>query len=226
MHVPDGFVSTPINAATFLVSGAFCYAAVRKAKSTLEEKDVPILGVTAAFIFAAQMLNFPVAGGTSGHFLGALLASVVVGPLMACLVMSIVLVVQCIGFADGGLTALGTNIFNMGVVGAILGYGIFLVVRSILPKSKAGFMTAAAIASWISVVMGAAACAFELALSGTSPLHVALPAMVGVHMLIGIGEAIITTGVLSIVLGTRPDVVYAWRGYVEKNPMVTVEASS
>jgi len=211
MHVPDGVVSGPINAATYVISAGVCFAAIRRAKTSLEEKDVPILGVTAAFIFAAQMLNFPVAGGTSGHFLGALLAAILLGPLMSCLVMSIVLLIQCLGFADGGLTALGTNIFNMGIVGAIAGYGVFLVVRSVAPKTRAGFLAAAAIAAWFSVEGGALCCSLELAWSGTSPLKVVLPAMLGVHALIGVGEALITASVLSLVLATRPDLVHAWR---------------
>jgi cobalt/nickel transport system permease protein len=169
------------------------------------------MGVTAAFIFAAQMINFPVAGGTSGHFLGAVFSSVLLGPWASLIVMTIVLFVQCLGFADGGLTAIGSNIFNMGVVGALGGYGIFIFLFTLFQKTRKGFFSALAIASWFSIVMGASAAAIELAISGTSPLKVALPAMAGTHALIGIGEAIVTTAAVSLILKTRPDLVSAYR---------------
>lgn len=211
MHVPDGFVSGPINAATFLVSGAVDVLATRDARRRLQDRQVPLVGVTAAFVFAAQMLNFPVAGGTSGHFLGALFAAVMLGPLTSCLILSLVLTVQCLAFGDGGITALGTNIFNMGVVGGLGGYAIFATLRRALPSTRAGFTAAVAIAAWASVVLGAVACAFELGLSGTSPLRIALPAMAGVHVLIGIGEALITTTVVGLVMTVRPDLIDAWK---------------
>jgi cobalt/nickel transport system permease protein len=171
------------------------------------------MGVTAAFIFAAQMLNFPVAGGTSGHFLGAVFSSVLLGPWASLLIMTIVLIVQCLGFADGGLTALGSNIFNMGIIGALGGYGIFSIIYTLFRKSRKGFFVALAVSSWFSIVMGASAAAIELAISGTSPLKIALPAMAGVHAIIGMGEAIITTTAVSLILKTRPDLV---RSYTTK----------
>lgn len=207
MHIPDGFLDTKTIIITAAISAGALGYGIKKVNQKLGERQVPLLGITAAFIFAAQMLNFPVAGGTSGHFLGAVLAAVLLGPWAACLIMAVVLIVQSIGFADGGLTALGANIFNMGVVGGILSYYIFVALKRYLPRTRGGFLSSVALASWLSIVLASAACALELALSGTSPLNVVLPAMVGVHMLIGIGEAIITTAVLSIVLGTRPDLV-------------------
>ena len=210
MHIPDGLVSGPINAAAFVVSAATCGLAVVRANKTLGERQIPLLGVTAAFIFAAQMLNFPIAGGTSGHFLGALLACVLLGPLNAFLVMALVLAIQCLGFADGGLTALGTNIFNMGIIGGIVSYGLFQILKSVLPKTRGGFLAAVAVAAWFSVVLASAVCALELHFSGTSPLKIALPAMTAVHVLIGLGEAIITTIVISVVLASRPDLVATW----------------
>ena len=212
MHIPDGFISAPINTATYVVSGGMTAGALRHASRELGEKQVPFLGVTAAFVFAAQMLNFPVAGGTSGHFLGAMLAAVLLGPMNAFLVMAVVLAVQCLAFADGGLTALGTNIFNMGVVGGILCYGIFAGMRAVLPGTRAAFLGAVGVASWLSVVVASGVCAVQLAASGTVPLGAALPAMVGVHALIGIGEALITVTVVGMVLQARPDLVAAWRG--------------
>jgi len=210
MHIPDGFLSHSINAATFVISVGACAYGVKRVNRTFGEREVPLMGVTAAFIFAAQMINFPVAGGTSGHFLGAVFSSVLLGPWASLLIMTIVLVVQCLGFADGGLTAIGSNIFNMGVIGALGGYGIFIFIYTLFQKSRKGFFTALAISSWFSIVLGASAAAIELAISGTSPLKVALPAMAGIHAIIGIGEAIITTAAISLILKTRPDLVGAY----------------
>lgn len=211
MHIPDGLVSVPISIATAVVSTGVGAAAVARARRTLGEKNVPILGVSAAFVFAAQMLNFPVAAGTSGHFLGALMVALLLGPLNGFLVMAVVLVMQSLLFADGGLTALGTNIFNMGIVGGLGGYGLFRLLILVLPRRRGVFVAAAAVSAWFSVVLAASVCAVELALSGTSPLALALPAMAGVHVLIGVGEGIISAVVVSLMLGVRPDLVLAWR---------------
>jgi cobalt/nickel transport system permease protein len=213
MHIPDGFLSHGLNAATFVVSFGACAYGLKRVNRNFGEKEVPLMGVTAAFIFAAQMLNFPIAGGTSGHFLGAVFSSVLLGPWAALLIMTIVLIVQCLGFADGGLTAIGSNIFNMGIIGALGGYGIFYILYALLQKSRKGFFSALAISSWLSIVMGASAAAIELAISGTSPFKVTLPAMVGIHIIIGIGEAIITMTAVSLILKTRPDLVTT---YVKK----------
>ncbi len=210
MHIPDGFVSTTINATMIVVSAAACGWAARKSRQSLEDRQVPLLGVTAAFIFAAQMLNFPIAAGTSGHFLGATLAFVLLGPWNACLIMAVVLIIQCLGFADGGLSALGTNIFNMGVIGGIGCYYVFRAFQKLLPRTRAGFMTAVALSAWISVVLASGFCALELGFSGTSPLRVVLPAMLGVHAVIGIGEGLITTAVISVVISARRDLVSAY----------------
>jgi cobalt/nickel transport system permease protein len=213
MHLPDGFLSHGINAATFVVSAGACAYGVKRVNRNFGEREVPLMGVTASFIFAAQMINFPVAGGTSGHFLGAVFSSVLLGPWASLIIITIVLVVQCLGFADGGLTAIGSNIFNMGVIGALGGYGIFFLIYTLLQKSRKGFFIALAISSWFSIVMGASAAAIELAISGTSPLKIALTAMAGIHAIIGVGEAIITTAAISLILKTRPDLVTS---YVKK----------
>jgi cobalt/nickel transport system permease protein len=210
MHIPDGFLSNGINASTFVISAGACAYAVKKVNQNFGEREVPLMGVTAAFIFAAQMINFPVAGGTSGHFLGAVFSSVLLGPWASLLIMATVLIVQCLGFADGGLTALGSNVFNMGVVGALGGYAIFYILYALLKRSRKGFFAALAISTWLSIVMGASAAAIELAISGTSPLRVALPAMTGIHAIIGIGEAIITITAISLILKTRPDLVASY----------------
>lgn len=213
MHIPDGFLDPKTWGVLYGVSGGTTGYALYKVRNRLDEKKIPMLGVTAAFVFAAQMLNFPVAGGTSGHFLGAILACTLLGPLEGYLVMVVVLLVQCLFFADGGLTALGANIFNMGIVGGLLCYYLLTFAKAVMAKrsgEKAALLASVAVFSWFSVVLASTACAFELAISGTVPLGTVLPAMVGVHVLIGIGEAIITTVVVSVVLQVRPDLVYAY----------------
>jgi cobalt/nickel transport system permease protein len=211
VHLVDGLVSGPINVAAFAVSGAVCALALSRAEKNLGERQVPLLAVTASFVFAAQMLNFPVAAGTSGHFMGAALAAILLGPLNGVLVLGVVLTIQCLAFGDGGITALGTNILNMGVLGAMGGYVLFRAGRWMLPDSRGGFLAAAAFAAWASPVLAAAACSLELGASGTFPLMATLPAMTGVHALIGIGEALITCVTLSAVLASRPDLVPGWR---------------
>ena len=206
MHIPDGFLDTKTWVTLSAVSAGFVALSVVRANRKLGEKHVPLMGVMSAFIFAAQMLNFPVAGGTSGHFMGAVLAAVLLGPFAGMLIMTIVLAVQCLMFQDGGITALGANIFNMGVVGSLSGYVIYLLFSTII-KGKIGKLTGAFIAGWASIVLAASACAVELAVSGTIALNIALTAMAGVHMIIGIGEALITTMVLTLILTIRPDLV-------------------
>ena len=207
MHIPDGFLDPGVAAATGVVAGGAVAIGLRRAEATFDERRAPLLGVTAAFVFAAEMLNFPVAGGTSGHFLGAALATILLGPWLACLVLAVVLLVQAFLFADGGVSALGANILNMGVVGA-LGAGLVMgIAMRVLPRTRRAFLGAAAVASWLAVVAGSIACSFELALSGTVPLGTVLPAMVGVHALIGVGEAVVTVAAVSAVLASRPDLV-------------------
>lgn len=207
MHIPDDFLSPPVLVATGVVSAACVGVGVFRARKSLGEQQVPLLGVTAAFIFAAQMLNFPVAGGTSGHFGGAALAAILLGPLNAILVMAVVLVIQALVFFDGGLSALGANVFNLGVVGAFVGWGTHQLLLRLLPKGKPGLLGATAVAAWLSIFIASGACALQLAVSGTVPLNVAMPAMLGVHALIGIGEALITTAVVATVAAARPDLL-------------------
>jgi cobalt/nickel transport system permease protein len=218
MHIPDGFLSHGINGATFIISAGACAYGVKKVNQKFGEKEIPLMGVTAAFIFAAQMINFPIAGGTSGHFLGAVFSSVLLGPWAGLIILTLVIAVQCLGFADGGLTALGSNVFNMGVIGTLGGYGIFFLIYRLFRKSPKGFFIALALASWFSIVMGATATAIELALSGTSPLIIVFPAMVGVHAIIGIGEAVITTTAVSLILRTRSDLVGSYASPILSSP--------
>jgi len=207
MHIPDGFLAANTWVPAWIISiGGIGYC-IRKVGQLLKDRVIPLMGVMSAFIFAAQMLNFPVAGGTSGHLLGGVLAVVLVGPYAGAVVIAIVLIVQCLVFQDGGLTALGANIFNMSIVGSMGGYLIYNLVRKAIGSDR-GIIIGAAIAAWLSVIAASSACAVELAMSGTSPLKVALPAMALVHMLIGAGEAAITYLVVAFVLKVRPDLIY------------------
>jgi cobalt/nickel transport system permease protein len=207
LHIPDGFLSAGVAGAAGLVAVAAVACGLRVANRELDEARVPLLGVLAAFIFAAQMLNFPIAGGTSGHFLGATLAAVLLGPWLACLVMAVVLAVQAFAFADGGISALGANVLNMGVLGALLAGGLVVAAAKLLPGTRTAFLGAVGVVAWIAVMAGAGATSLELALSDTVPLGTSLPAMLGVHSLIGIGEAVITAAAVSAVLASRPDLV-------------------
>jgi cobalt/nickel transport system permease protein len=211
LHAPDGFLSIPVAAAMWIVTIAVLAVAVRRTNATLDEKAVPLLGVMAAFIFAAQMFNFQVIGGTSGHLLGGVLAAVLLGPWAATLVMACVIGVQALVFQDGGLVVMGANIFNMGVVGTLGGYALYRALARVLGGEERARIPAAGIAAWAAVVAGAACMAVELAISGTAPLAVTLPTMVGVHVVIGIGEALITMAALAFIAVTRSDLLYAAR---------------
>ena len=206
MHIPDGF----LNAKTAVATGALAAAGVgwslRQAREHLPARRVPLLGLTAAFIFAAQMLNFPVAGGTSGHLIGGVLAAVLVGPAAAAVVLTAVLILQCFLFNDGGVTALGANIFNMALVAPLVGYSLYRMVRRVVPGMR-GMVLAAAFAGWGATVAAAVSCAGEIAVSGTVPWGKVFPAMAGVHMLIGIGEGAITALVVAAVARVRPELI-------------------
>jgi cobalt/nickel transport system permease protein len=212
MHIPDGFLAARVWVPLWIVAAAGIWLSLKQVRKVMQDKAIPLMGVMSAFIFAAQMLNFPVAGGTSGHLLGGVLSAVLLGPWAGAVVISIVLAVQCLVFQDGGITALGANIVNMALIGAALSYAVYVLARSALEmrvrRGPDPIILGVAVASWCSVVLASAACAIELALSGTSPLRVVLPAMVAVHALIGIGEAVITCLVISFVLRVRPDLVY------------------
>ncbi|MCC5624395.1 energy-coupling factor ABC transporter permease [Nostoc sp. CHAB 5715] len=208
MHIPDGFVSVPVAGATGLASVAALFIALERSQQAFGIRRAPILGLTTAFIFAAQMINFPVAGGTSGHLLGGTLAAIILGsPWAGTLCIATVLIIQAVLFADGGITALGANILNMGVVGVWVGWVLTQTLQRLFGGSKGRLPLAAGIAAGVSVVVAAVACAIELALSGTAPVAIVLPAMTGVHILIGIGEGIITGGVLTYLATARPDLL-------------------
>ncbi|MFC1912411.1 energy-coupling factor ABC transporter permease [Chloroflexota bacterium] len=207
MHVPDGFLNVAMVATTYAASGGGVAYAVKEVGKKLGEKHVPLMGVLAAFIFAAQMLNFPVVGGTSGHLIGAALAAILLGPWAAVLIMSCVLLAQSLIFQDGGLLALGANIFNMGIIASFSGYYLYRLVAAIMGESRKGKLVGGFVGAWGSVFLASIACAIELALSGASPMTVVLPAMAGFHALIGIGEGLITGAALSVVLTARADLL-------------------
>ncbi len=207
MHIPDGFLNVTTVATTAVISAGGIANAVRITGKHLKEKQVPLMGITAAFIFAAQMLNFPIAGGTSGHFMGAALAAILLGPWAGLLIMSCVLIAQCLIFQDGGLLALGANIFNMGVIGCFSSYFIYRLFNRFPGQGKRNRLIGGFVSSWFALLLASVACAFELYFSGASPLKVVLPAMAGVHALIGIVEGLITVVVLSLIMATRADLL-------------------
>ena len=210
MHIPDGFINAPTSLAAGAVAAGGVGVSLRRAAQTLQERQAPLAGLVAAYIFAVQMLNFPVAAGTSGHLLGGVLAAVLVGPWAGCVCVAVVLVVQSLLFADGGLTALGLNITNMAVVGVFGGWAVFRLLRRVLPATRTSVVAASGIAAGVSVVLAASAFVVEYALGGTggAPVSTVLAAMVGVHTLIGIGEGVITALTVGVVLGVRPDLVF------------------
>ena len=206
MHIPDGFLDAKTVLTTATLSAAGLGFALRHVRRELPPRRVPLLGLSAAFLFAAQMVNFPVAGGTSGHLIGGALVAALLGPGAAVIVVATVLIVQCFLFADGGVLALGANIFNMGLVATLGGYAVYHFAQRLLPGPR-GRVAALAFAGWCSTVLASVSCAGQLAWSGTITWGVALPAMAGVHMLVGLGEGLISALVLVAITRTRPDLV-------------------
>lgn len=206
MHIPDGFVDLKTVITTSIFSAGGLGASIYKIKKIFKAKTIAIMGVLAALIFALQMINFSIPGGTSGHLLGGALSSIVVGPFGGSIILTVVLIVQALIFNDGGITALGANIFNMALIGVFSSYLIYYLIRKI-SKSKINFYIAIAVASWFSVVFASFFAALELGMSGTYAMGITLKAMILVHMVIGIGEAVITTAIIAFVDRIRPDLI-------------------
>ncbi|GLW65511.1 hypothetical protein Arub01_37550 [Actinomadura rubrobrunea] len=223
MHVPDGFIDAPVSVAAGAVAVVGVAVSLRGARRELDDRTAPLAGLTAAFVFAAQMLNFPVAAGTSGHLLGGALAAILAGPYTAVLCMAVVLGLQALLFADGGLSALGVNITIMGLVTVAVGYGVFRLLLRVLPAARPAVTGAAFAAALASVPASAAAFTLIYALGGTTevPLGSVAAAMIGVHVLIGVGEALITSLTVSSVLAVRPDLVYGARGLIKRPELRT-----
>lgn len=207
MHIPDGFLSTLVSIILWAVSAAAVAYALRRVGKDLGERQVPLMGVLAATIFAGQMLNFTVTGGTSGHLLGAAIATILLGPWAAVIILTSVVSIQALVFQDGGLLALGANIFNMAVVGVAVSYFVYTSLRKLLGEKSWAIFVSGAAAAWLSIVIASLAAALELAFSGTSPANISVPAMGGIHMLIGIGEALITVGALAFLYSARRDLL-------------------
>jgi cobalt/nickel transport system permease protein len=223
VHIPDGFIDLPTSAAFAAASAIAVAGAVKGARRQLSEQSAPLAGLTAVFIFAVQMLNFPVAAGTSGHLIGAALAMVLVGPYAATLALVVVLIIQAFLFADGGLTALGLSIFNMAVISVWVSFALFMLLKKILPKTKSWLVVATFISALISVPAAAVGFVIQYAIGANATFSVGavLNAMVGTHILIGIGEAIITALTVSAVLASRSDLVFGWD---KKNTTLEIRA--
>lgn len=204
LHIPDGFLSLAVSIVCWIITAITLSLAISRSNKSLGERQIPLMGIMAAFIFAAQMINFPVAGGTSGHLLGGTLAAVTLGPWAGMLVMTAVIAVQALLFQDGGLLVMGANILNMGLITVAIGYGLY---RGVPARNRMLKLTVAGIAAWLSVMAGALFTSLQLWLSGTSQLQIVIPAMLGVHALIGIGEALITVAALAFIFQTRPDLL-------------------
>jgi cobalt/nickel transport system permease protein len=209
LHIPDGFLTIEVALVGWILASIIIAIAIRQTRNQLGERQIPLMGVMAAFIFASQAINFPVAAGTSGHLLGGALAAITLGPWAATLIMTAVIVTQGLLFQDGGLLVMGWNILNMGVLTAFAGYAGYALMQRLFNGNVRTRLPSAFVGAWVSVEVGAVATAFELAVSGTSPLNIALPAMAAVHALIGLGEGFITTGAIALLQSIRPEVLSA-----------------
>jgi cobalt/nickel transport system permease protein len=228
MHVPDGFFDAPTSVTTGVLAAGAVAVALRGARRELDERTAPLAGLAATFVFAAQMFNFPVGAGTSGHLMGGVLAAVLVGPFTAVLCLSVVLLVQSLLFADGGITALGTNIVLLGVVAVVVGWLVFRGLQALLPKRLGLVAPLAAVAAYVSVPVAALAFVGLYAVGGTAPIPLdsLATAMLGWHALIGLGEAVITGLVVGSVVATRPDLVHGARAVMGERDLVIRSAST
>ncbi len=213
MHIPDGYIGLPTSVGAGMLSVGAVTVATRQAGRSLRGPEIPLAGVSAAFLLVVQMLNFPIGAGTSGHVIGAALVTVLLGPRLGLVVMSVVIGIQALAFADGGITALGLNVLNMGVLAVLITWGIVALVSRLAPRRPGILVAAAAFAGWLSVVAASAGFAAEYAIDGGGavPATTVLGAMVGVHAIIGIAEGLATAALVTAVLASRPDLVYAAR---------------
>jgi cobalt/nickel transport system permease protein len=227
MHIPDGFFDVPTSAGAAVAAAGVLGIAVRRTRGVLDDRQIPLAALTAAFVFAAQMVNFPVVAGTSGHLLGGALAAVLVGPWTGIIAVTVVVAVQAL-FADGGLSALGLNALLIAVVPVVVGWLVFRLLRTAVPRTRGGLSVAAAVAAGLSVPAAAAAFTGLYALGGNAPVDLAAVAvaMVGTHLLIGVGEAVITGFVVATVLASRPDLVHGAAGHAAAEPPLTPAMSS
>ncbi len=232
MHMSDGIVNAPTSAALGLIAAAgLGYSLVRSRagqSADLDNRTAPMAGLVAAFIFAVQMINFPVLPGVSGHLLGGALAAILVGPWLGALCVGIVLVVQALLFADGGLTAIGANITNMALIGTWVGFAVAITLRKLAVRSRGGLITVAFVSALMNTVIAALGFVVEYAIGGAggSSLGTVAVAILGVHVLIGIGEGIITALTVGAVASARPDLVYLLRPWRVRTPKTTTATAT
>jgi cobalt/nickel transport system permease protein len=228
MHMSDGLVDAPTAAGFGLVALVGLAIALHRARADLDDRTAPMAGLVTAFVFAVQMINFPILPGASGHLLGGALVAILVGPWVGSLCIAIVLAVQALLFADGGLTALGTNIVNMALVGVFAGYGVALALRRFARRGRAGLLVTAFLAALVNTVLAASAFVLEYAIGGAGGASVGtvLALMLGLHVLIGIGEGIITAATVGAVAAVRPDLVHLLRGAAPPLVLRTSESGS
>ncbi len=225
MHIPDGFINVPVSIGTAVVTAGAVGYALKRAKGTIEQEVAPMAGLAAVFIFAAQMLNFPVAAGTSGHLMGGALAAILIGPWAGLLAVTVVLVLQALIFADGGISAIGLNVFNIGVITVLVGWVVFRALLKVLPRSRSSILAATAVSAFLTVPASAMGFVVQYALGGTGTfeLSTVLGAMLSIHVLIGFGEAAITALTVGAVLATRPDLVYGARDFMDSKKLIVKE---
>ena len=226
MHMPDGLINAPVSIGAAVIAAGAITVGLKKSKGTLDSQTAPLAGLVAVFIFAVQMMNFPVAAGTSGHLMGGALASILVGPYVAILVMTVVVSLQALVFADGGLSALGLNLLNMGIVSIVVSALLFAGLMKLLPKTRTSIIGVSATVAFISVLASAGAFVFEYSLGGNATYNIAsvLISVMSVHVLIGIGEAIITGLTIGAILATRADLVYGARKFLPAHNLLIKES--
>ena len=226
MHMPDGLINAPVSIGAAVIAAGAITVGLKKSKGTLDSQTAPLAGLVAVFIFAFQMMNFPVAAGTSGHLMGGALASILVGPYVAILVMTVVVSLQALVFADGGLSALGLNLLNMGIVSIVVSALLFAGLMKLLPKTRTSIIGVSATAAFISVLASAGAFVFEYSLGGNATYNIAsvLISVMSVHVLIGIGEAVITGLTIGAILATRADLVYGARKFLPAHNLLIKES--
>ncbi len=219
MHMSDGLLNAPVSVAFLVIAAAGVGFALIKARADLDDRTAPMAGLVATFIFAVQMINFPILPGASGHLLGGALAAILVGPYVGALCVTIVLVVQALLFADGGLTALGANVTNMALIGTATGFFVAVALRRIAERGKGGLAAVAFVSALVNTVVASTGFIVEYAIGGVGGVEIGKVALLmwGLHVLIGIGEGLITAVTVTSVASIRPDLVYLLRG--SKKPL-------
>ena len=223
MHVPDGFMNVTMSAATGVISFGTLWAYIRSAKDLIADKFIALTGMMSALIFVLQMINFPIAAGTSGHLLGGALAVIVLGPRLGLICLSVVVIIQSLLFADGGLSALGVNVLNMAIVTSATSWFIVKYWIKFIGKNKTSIVSVSVLAGILSVVFSSIAFTIQYAIGGTIsiPVGTVLLAMVTTHFIIGFGEGIITALIITLLIRVRPDLIYAYERSDENTTKVS-----